>query len=255
MTDTLPFLVTSKRKYRHTRALQGVFLAVFAPLGWLVIESAQGAPPSQVVLENIDLFAYMLLGTMAAFGCFGWLLGREEERLSRLAMLDELTGLPNTRLFDQRLNERVLSSRRTGRPLSLLLLDMDEFKKINDTFGHPAGDMALRRAATSIRASIRVSDVAARVGGEEFAVILPDTEPAEAAKVAGRVLAGIREASLLLGDGRQVRITASIGLAGGVLSEEDSPFGLIAEADKALYKAKDAGRDCLAISPKPHSEA
>jgi diguanylate cyclase (GGDEF)-like protein len=246
--DSVPFLVPPRRKHRRVRAFQGVFLAVFAPLGWIALKSALGAPPLQLVLENVGLFTYMFLGTMAAFGCFGWLLGREEERLSRLAMLDELTGLPNSRMFDQRMEECVQSSRRSGKPLSLLLLDMDRFKNINDTFGHPVGDMALRTAATAIRASIRATDVAARVGGEEFAVILPDTAPAEAAKVAERVLAGIREARLLLTDGRQVKLTASIGLAGGKVSGEDSSFGFIAEADKALYKAKDAGRDCLAVS-------
>jgi len=225
-----------------------VFLAVFAPLGWIALNTVLGVAPLQLVLGNIGLFAYMLLGTMVAFGCFGWLLGREEDRLSRLAMIDELTGLPNSRMFDQRLEECVQSSRRTGRPVSLLLLDMDRFKTINDTFGHPAGDMALRTAATAIRASIRATDVAARIGGEEFAVILPDTGPTEASTVAERLLAGIREARLLLADGSQVKLTASIGLAGGAVSGEESSFGLIAEADKALYKAKDAGRDCLAVS-------
>ena len=142
MIDNAPYLASSKRKQRRLRALQGVFLAVFAPLGWIALQSAQGVPPLQLVLGNAGLFAYMLLGTMAAFGCFGWLLGREEERLSRLAMLDELTGLPNSRMFDQRMKECVQSSRRSGKPLSFLLLDMDRFKNINDTFGHPAGDMA-----------------------------------------------------------------------------------------------------------------
>lgn len=252
MIDSVPFFIPPKQKLRRFRALQGVFLAVFAPLGWIAIKSLQGLPPFQFIMENFGLISYMLLGTMAAFGCFGWLLGREEERLSRLAMLDELTGLPNSRMFDQRMGECVQASRRSEKPLCLLLLDMDRFKTINDTFGHPAGDMALRTAATAIRASIRATDVAARVGGEEFAVILPETAPAEAAKVAERVLTGIREARLLLTDGSQVKLTASVGLAGGTVSGEDSSFGLIAEADKALYKAKNAGRDCLAVSTGSH---
>jgi diguanylate cyclase (GGDEF)-like protein len=187
----------------------------------------------------------MLLGTMGAFGVFGWLLGREEERLSRLAMLDELTGLANNRLFGARLEECLTASRRTGRPVSLLLVDMDRFKDINDTHGHQVGDLALKTAASVIRASVRASDVAARIGGEEFAVILPETATKEAAEVARRVLSGLRGAKVRLVDGATVNLSASIGLSGGIPAGGESGFALFAQADKALYKAKETGRDRL----------
>jgi diguanylate cyclase (GGDEF)-like protein len=245
MLDSLPIINPARLGHKLAHALQGALLGVFAPVGWIIVETVAGKSPFEVVAGNPGLMAYMLLGTMAAFGFFGWLLGRDEERLARLAMLDEMTGLANNRLFDQRLDECVKASRRSGRPLSLLLVDLDRFKAINDAHGHQAGDTALKAAASVIRASIRSVDVAARVGGEEFAVILPDTGPAEAARVAERVLAGMRNAVVLLGGGERVGLTASIGLAGKTAEAEDSSFTFFADADRALYKAKSAGRDRL----------
>lgn len=245
MLSRLPFLSPPKQRHKRARTLQGVFLALFAPAGWIALNALQGIPPLELVRQSPGLLAYMLLGTMAAFAAFGWMLGREEERLSNLALLDELTGLANNRLFGQRLEECITASRRSGKPLSLVLVDMDRFKSINDNFGHQVGDMALKAAAGVLRASIRASDVAARVGGEEFALILPDTGTREAAKVAGRVLDELRESSIPLVDGTRVTLSASIGLSGGVLAEGESSFALFAEADKALYKAKEAGRGRL----------
>jgi diguanylate cyclase (GGDEF)-like protein len=242
---SVPFFRPPQQGHRRVRALQGVFLAVFAPLGWLVIRTAMGVSPVGVLERNPGLFAYMLLGTMTVFGLFGWLLGREEERLSKLAMLDELTGLANSRNFGQRLDECIALSRRDGKPLSLLLVDLDRFKSVNDTHGHQAGDMALKGAASVLKTSIRVSDVAARVGGEEFALILPETGPYEAAKVAERILNGLRIALIHTADGARVNLSASIGLACGVPEEGVTAFALYAEADKALYKAKNQGRDRL----------
>ncbi|KAF0233867.1 MAG: diguanylate [Desulfovibrionaceae bacterium] len=245
MFARLPFLSPPKKRHRRARTLQGVFLSLFAPAGWILINAVQGVPPLGLILQSPGLMAYMLIGTMTAFAFFGWLLGREEERLSKLALLDELTGLANNRFFDQRMEECITSSRRNGSPLSLILVDMDRFKAINDNYGHQVGDMALKTAAGVLRSCIRASDVAARVGGEEFAVILPDTGTREAAKVAGRMLDGLRESKVVLMDGTNVNLSASIGLSGGILAEGESSFALFAEADKALYKAKQAGRDRL----------
>lgn len=220
-----------------------MLLALCAPVGWLALNAVGGRAPAAVLAEDTGILAYMLVGTMTAFGLFGWRLGREEERLRLLAMQDELTGLANNRLFGQRLSECLASGGRTGRPQSLLLIDMDHFKSINDTYGHQAGDMALKTAASVIRSCVRSSDVAARIGGEEFAVILPDTPMEEARIAAERILGGLRTASVRLSGGAAIPLTASIGLAGGVPGGFESPSKLIAEADKALYEAKDRGRD------------
>ena len=241
----MPFFRPPQRGQRYVRALQGVILAFIAPIGWMLIRTAMGSTLAGTLSRNPGLYAYMLLGTMTVCGLFGWLLGREEERLSDLAMLDELTGLANSRLFGQRLDECIAHSRRDGKPLSLLLMDMDRFKSVNDTHGHQAGDMALKGAASVLKASIRASDVAARVGGEEFALILPETGPDEAAKVAERILNGMRIALVHTPGGVRLALSASIGLACGVPAEGDSAFALFAEADKALYKAKNQGRDRL----------
>lgn len=233
---------------RISRALQGVLLALCAPVGWLALNAVAGRAPAAVLAEDTGILAYMLVGTMTAFGLFGWRLGREEERLRLLAMQDELTGLANNRLFGQRLSECLAQGARNATPQSLLLIDMDHFKSINDTYGHQAGDVALKTAASVIRSSVRASDVTARIGGEEFAVILPDTPVEEARNAAERILAGLRSASVRLSGGGVIELSASIGLAGGVPAGGESPYALIAQADKALYKAKDDGRGRLAAA-------
>ena len=237
-----------RRCRRRSRALQGALLAVCAPAGWLALQALGGQTPLETLAGSPGLFAYMLFGTMTAFGLFGWLLGREEERLSALAMQDELTGLANNRLFGQRLSECLAQGARNATPQSLLLIDMDHFKSINATYGHQAGDVALKTAASVIRSSVRASDVTARIGGEEFAVILPDTPVEEARNAAERILAGLRSASVRLSGGGVIELSASIGLAGGVPAGGESPYALIAQADKALYKAKDDGRGRLAAA-------
>jgi len=242
--DLLPFTL----RQRCLRALQGELLAVFAPLGWLALQTAHSASPLELLAEQPWLYAYMLLGSMLAFGAFGWLLGREEERLARLATIDELTGLANSRLFRQRMSECACMCQREGRPLSLLLVDMDHFKSINDTYGHQVGDLALKTAAEVIRSTVRRYDVAARVGGEEFALLLPETGTEEAANAARRLLCAFSQASVMIRDGQKVALSASIGVAGGVPSHEDSTGDIFMDADKALYRAKAEGRGRMVLA-------
>lgn len=230
------------------RALQGVLLAFLAPTGWLFIQSARGFSPVELVLEQPGLFLYMLLGSMAVFAAFGWLLGKEQQRLARLATIDELTGLANPRMFRQRMAECASLCQRRGRPMSLLLVDLDHFKVINDTFGHKAGDLALKTAAEVIRTAVRSCDVAARIGGEEFALLLPETSTGEAALAAGRLLEGLSNASVRLQDGREVLLSASIGVAGGVPKRAESMSILFENADKALYRAKAEGRGRMVLA-------
>jgi len=233
---------------RRLRAAQGALLSLLAPAGWLCIQAVRGHLPHALETPDLGLYAYMLFGSMAAFAAFGWLLGREQERLERLAMLDELTGLANNRLFKRCMDECASSSARTGKPLSLMLVDLDHFKNINDTYGHQAGDLALKTAAMVLRRCVRNCDVAARVGGEEFAVILPHTATLEAAKAASRLLERLRATRVSLPDGRSIGLSASIGLAGGLSGQDESPTELFALADKALYQAKAEGRDRLVVA-------
>lgn len=162
---------------------------------------------------------------------------------------DSLTGLANRRSFDRRWNVELARAKRFGLPLSLLVVDIDKFKSINDSYGHAVGDKVLIRVGQLICNCLRLSDVAVRYGGEEFAVIAPHTGPNMAAIVADRVRAAIeRDACHALGQCASERgITVSIGIAGSddlALSTD----GMFERADAALYEAKRAGRNRVAIA-------
>jgi diguanylate cyclase (GGDEF)-like protein len=160
---------------------------------------------------------------------------------------DPLTDFYNHRYLQERLAEELLRSRRTGAPLALLMLDLDDFKPVNDTLGHQVGDDVLRWTAEQIRATLRATDVPARYGGDEFAVILPDTDVETARAAAERILAVFRDSPFRLRGGSQVPIGVSIGIAG---RPPDGPLAaeLIGAADRALYRAKRAGGGGLATS-------
>jgi diguanylate cyclase (GGDEF)-like protein len=180
-------------------------------------------------------------------------LARERE-LARLSMTDPLTGLYNRRLLEERLREELVRSKRFGDPLSMLMIDLDHFKRINDRFGHPAGDEVLKGIAAVLRANVREIDIVTRYGGEELAVILPRTQQAGCLAVAERVWRAIRESCFFF-DGQSVRVTASIGAAAFPSREIHTGTDLVQAADRALYRAKRAGRDriglpaCLPIRP------
>jgi diguanylate cyclase (GGDEF)-like protein len=164
-----------------------------------------------------------------------------QRKFEEYATVDALTGLHNRRWLDDVLGRLLLRCSVARRPLALLMLDVDRFKHYNDTYGHLAGDAALRTLAEVIRRNLRSGDVAARYGGEEFMVVLPDTDLEAAVLIAERLLEAVRAASV--GSGEQVLppITASIGLAAA--AEHTSCESLIAAADAALYRAKSAGRN------------
>ncbi len=163
------------------------------------------------------------------------------EQAELLAITDGLTGLLNRRTFDERLQNRLREAQRYERPLSLLLLDVDHFKKVNDAHGHPAGDAVLRGVAKVAQAQARETDIVARYGGEEMALILPQTDARGAQAIAERVRRAVEAAAHATEQGR-LRVTVSIGIAtwtGG----DDGPGALLEAADKALYRAKQAGRN------------
>jgi diguanylate cyclase len=152
----------------------------------------------------------------------------------RLAGSDALTGLPNRRHFEETLDRELARSLRTDQPVSLLMLDIDHFKKVNDTHGHQAGDAVLRAVGRGLSETMRTSDVVARYGGEEFAIVMPDAQTEDAVVVADR----IRRALTTL----DVPVTVSIGVA-TYLRHADDASALIEAADQALYESKRSGRD------------
>jgi diguanylate cyclase (GGDEF)-like protein len=166
------------------------------------------------------------------------LLEETNARLAALAATDLLTGLANRRAFDEALAREASLAGRGVRPLSLLALDVDHFKTFNDAFGHPAGDEALRRVAEAIRGCCRATDVAARTGGEEFAVLLPGTDLEGALVLAERVRAAVEAGPWPLRP-----VTASAGVATLGAACRGAAERLVAAADRALYRAKRDGRN------------
>jgi diguanylate cyclase len=157
------------------------------------------------------------------------------------ARTDSLTGLANRRAFDDEMKRRYSEWQRRQTKFSLLILDLDHFKRFNDTHGHPAGDELLRTIGSVLVNTARQMDMACRYGGEEFAVVLPATEMAEAKVAAERFRTAI-ESSITKFDGKKHSVTASIGIA--QVNEHDDTLRLIRRADEALYRSKEAGRNC-----------
>lgn len=207
---------------------------------------AEGKAIGALIAEHsgprIDGRALAMLGQFASHASLAlrnaWLL----EEMREMADRDALTGIANRRSFDARLELELKRAQRTNDPLSLLLVDLDHFKGLNDAHGHLSGDAALRRVAGALGDHAREIDMAARYSGEEFALVLPSCPPEDATAVAER----LREAIISL-DGPPAPLTASVGVASWPRNALDAPALLVA-ADEALYTAKRAGRDRVVTS-------
>ncbi len=170
------------------------------------------------------------------------------EKVKELSNTDPLTGLANRRKFDQALVTELARARRYDNSLSLVLFDVDNFKQVNDTLGHSAGDAVLDQLAGLLRQQLRLADIAARFGGDEIALILPKTDLQQAELLAERLREKIRQAPFIC-ENQTVQVTCSFGISGGkgeALSE--NPLDLFKQADVALYRAKNSGRDRVEVA-------
>jgi diguanylate cyclase (GGDEF)-like protein len=173
-----------------------------------------------------------------------WSRNERIVELEREAGQDSLTGLNNRRSFDQGLRREMARSRRQGTVGAMLMIDLDHFKRVNDTDGHPAGDRLIKEVAGLLRRRVRETDLLARIGGDEFAIVLPNTGVGEARTVAEAIVASIKDGTRLNGNGA---VTASVGIA--VFGDDPrlSPESIASEADTAMYAAKDGGRDGVRV--------
>lgn len=235
-------LVFSAMAY-PVRATAGLGAATLA--GHLaIVATSPGEHIGDMIIPPVILAMIGLMGTLIARN-HAQSLSRVQDlahRLDELARVDSLTGCLNHRGFRERLDGEAAVVERARQPLALLHLDLDHFKRINDTFGHPAGDEVLAAVGAELAGVARRSDVVARVGGEEFALLLPDTGVARAREVAERLRRAIRAIDHPAG------ATASIGVS--CLPETArNQDELVATADRALYEAKRAGRNRVVVAP------
>lgn len=171
-----------------------------------------------------------------------------QERLKLVGLTDALTGVQNRRYFEHRCQVEISQARRYKHPLACMFLDIDKFKRINDTYGHQTGDEVLKSVASVIQSQLRVGDTIARYGGEEFVALLPQAEMHHARQIAERIRCCIAEKELQAHSGQPIKLTISIGLsmlpAGDMAAENSHLAGrLVAAADRALYQAKHGGRN------------
>jgi diguanylate cyclase (GGDEF)-like protein len=172
------------------------------------------------------------------------------EKLRTLASFDEMTGAYNRRHFTEISKKELGRAKRHGHALSVILIDLDHFKAVNDRWGHEAGDIVLRGVSARIKNELREADLFSRYGGDECAVLLPETAPDQAAIVAERLRAAIGASAYKLLSGASVTVTASLGSAGVVKVAEETLEDLIRAADRAMYQAKTAGRNCAVAAEK-----
>ncbi len=172
-------------------------------------------------------------------------LAMENHRLYELSVLDGLTNIYNRRYLEQRLSKEIAYARRHKKEVTMFLLDLDFFKRLNDTYGHQAGDFVLQKVSDTITSTLREYDVVARYGGEEFAVILPGTSRNAGASIGERLRVKIGSTEFVYKD-KRLPVTISVGVASFPV-DAASPDELIAAADKALYKAKDQGRNQVVL--------
>lgn len=203
-----------------------------------------GAPVDEVELADGDRIG--VGDTVFKFVRAGSVEERYHQQLYELASIDALTGLYNRRKFREQLEQTLLKTLETRAPLSLVFVDLDHFKRINDTHGHQSGDEVLRGVAEVVRARLREGDVAGRLGGEEFAVFLPETGLAAAADWAEGLRAAVAAARHRI-DALELAVTVSLGVAAW-RPERPTSADLMRAADEQLYAAKAAGRDRVAVA-------
>jgi diguanylate cyclase (GGDEF)-like protein len=245
-------------------ALSTVIIAIVGSIGTVQTENIGAIPADSVTLHVFRFQLYLAVLFLSALPIGSAMAQRarlerdlkdEKDRADRfagemaeLASIDDLTGLANRRHFLEHLHLRIADAQRTGHPVTLAIFDIDHFKPINDQYGHAAGDAVLRAIGAACKTAVRTEDLIGRIGGEEFAMIMPATDPDAAFGIVDRLREAVAATVIPAGDGRLVSVTISVGIA---LFADQPIDGLLIEADRALYVAKAQGRNQIRIADRP----
>jgi diguanylate cyclase (GGDEF)-like protein len=256
-------LGTSARSiYRHgqersiiSHVTGGSFLLGTGVMAWRGLACMffpEAFPASAFVATPLQVAAYAAGGLLPVVSTVGFLLMCTEfnqQELARAANLDYLTGICNRRAIEDLATRSIAASRRHGIPMAIMIVDVDHFKRINDEFGHQAGDVALVETVKRIRDSLRSEDLVGRLGGEEFVAVMPSTDAASALAAAERMRGAFMQSPMRIGE-RDLLITVSVGVA--VLDAQDQVYShLLRRADRAMYAAKTAGRNKVMLDGSP----
>ncbi len=223
------------------RSVYGLALSLTIPLGWILLQFIVGRNPFSSVAFDGLLYTYTGLGVSALFTTVGFYIGRREQTITNLALSDGLTGLYNKRYFQNRLDQEFERFQRYGTPMSLVQIDLDHFKTINDKWGHQAGDATLKAVAKAVNDNLRTGEIAARVGGEEICIIVSNSNARAAFQLAERLRRAFKKIDVAWHHDH-IQVSASFGIA---QAEPDTltKWQLYERADQALYQAKKNGRD------------
>ena len=239
---------------RRLYPVLGLFLAVGAPGGLLVMralvhgELGNWGWAVEELSSRALTYGYIAGATALLFVGLGAVLGSHEDLLRRVSLTDPLTGLPNRRHSDRRLLDELARVDRYKNSLTLMLIDLDGLKAVNDLSGHEAGDNAIRAVARTLQRTCRSTDLAARIGGDEFVVLAPNITELEARSLAERIRKALTTEASWVATALPP-LTLSIGVADTRSVHELRPDRLYSAADRALYEAKQGGKNRVALAP------
>ena len=239
---------------RRLYPVLGLFLAVGAPGGLFVMRALVHGEfgnwdwAVEEFSSRALTYGYIAVATALLFVGLGAILGTHEDLLRRISLTDPLTGLPNRRHSDRRLRDELARVDRYKNPLTLMLIDLDGLKAVNDVSGHEAGDNAIRAVARTLRRTCRTTDLAARIGGDEFVVLAPNITEQEARSLAERIREALTTEASWIATALPP-LTLSIGVADTRCVHELQPDRLYSAADQALYEAKQGGKNRVALAP------
>lgn len=229
-----------KFRRRYLFLVAGLFFAVLSTAIWYGIESDLAAHSPEAV-QRYYLY-YLFISTSLFLGGLGYYIGSSQDMLYRFLELDPLTKLLNQQSFFRKTQEFINLGQRYQDSVSIIMIDIDYFKLVNDNHSHMVGSFVLKNIGQMIAANLRKSDLAARFGGDEFIICLPRTDVKKAVNVAERLREAIGEAEFCYKN-HKVKVTASMGIASGLCSQKLRAEDLAEQADHLLYSAKDEGRN------------